>query len=288
MALLSTTLQERLRSYRISLLRGRGLVGGSRRTKRPGKSLEWSDFRSYSSGDEFKRVDFKAYARLKKLYVKVYEEEEEGNFVVIMDRSLSMNYGDPNKLQWAKKVTALLAFTILNQGERLIFFPLPLENEKPLLLNNRSMYSYFEDHLIKLQPIGKFPPDDEFKSIMENLPFKGGVFLLSDFYLEHELYSYLLSLKQHSLALTLLNLLSPQELEPEETGEVQLEDLEMGAKLTYLFYKDSIKAYQERLNLFIKKCGNETAKLGGKYLTLRSDLTEDNLILTLLKSRILV
>ncbi len=284
MSLLSSSFQERLRNYRLTLLRGRGLVGGSRRAKRSGKSLEWSDFRPYSAGDELKRIDFKAYARLKKLYIKVYEEEEEGNFVLLLDRSRSMDFGEPGKLDWAKRITALLAFVILNQGERFIFRPFPLDGEKPLFLSTRGMFPYFEDYLLKLQPSGRFPLYDEFNNNLEGLPFKGGAFLISDLYFDGELSSYLKPLKQHSLTFTVLSVLSPQEVEPLEEGEVQLQDIEGEETLSYLFYEETIEKYQERLNLFLKNSGEEALKLGGKHLTLRSDMGEEGLLLDLLKA----
>lgn len=288
MVLLSSSLQERLRGHRLTLLRGRGMVGGSRRAKRAGKSLEWSDFRPYSAGDELKRIDFKAYARLKKLYIKVYEEEEEGNFVLLLDRSRSMDFGEPGKLEWAKKILALLSFIILNQGERFVFLPLPLDGEKPLFLNTRGMFPYFEDYLWKLQPSGIFPANDEFRDHLDGLPFKGGAYLISDLYLDGEMSSYFRTLKLHSLAFTILGVLSPQELEPPAEGEVQLQDMEKEETLSYLFYDETIEKYRERLNLFLKRIGEEVVKLGGKHLILRSDLGEEGLLLTLLRAVVMV
>lgn len=287
MPFLSPVFKEKLREYHLNLLKGRGTVGGSRRSTRTGRSLELADFRSYSPGDELKRVDFKAYARLRKLFVKVYEEEEEGNFVILLDRSLSLDFGEPSKFFIAQKVASLITFLALNKREKVLFFPLPQDNEKPVYLNHINHYRYFEEHLTYLLPAGKFPPLSEFKNLLESIPFRGGVYLLTDLFLPSEFISYWRQLKLHSLAFTVIVIQSYEELEPSEIGEVNLKDLEEDAKLSFYFQKESIQLYKEQYNHYFVQRQEEIVKAGGKCFFLNNQDSEDALFYRLLKEGVI-
>src|SRR5450432_2018606 len=67
---------------------------GERRSPRRGASIEFADYREYSYGDDLRYVDWKAYARLDKLFLKLFIEEEDLNLHLLIDTSESMNYGE--------------------------------------------------------------------------------------------------------------------------------------------------------------------------------------------------
>ncbi|MBT9164987.1 MAG: hypothetical protein DDT22_00565 [candidate division WS2 bacterium] len=287
MPFLSPGFKEKLREYHLNLLQGRDAVVGSRRSARTGRSLELADFRSYSPGDELKRVDFKAYARLKKLYVKVYEEEEMGNFVVLLDRSLSLDFGEPSKFFLAQKMASLIAFLALNQREKAVFFPLPQEEEKPFYLHHINYYPYFEEHLSHLLPAGKFSSLQKFKNLLESIPFHGGIYLITDLFLPSDFASYWKLLKLHSLAFTVIAIQSHEELEPPEIGEVNLRDLEEEDKLSFYFQKETIQLYKERYNNYFRQRVEEIIKAGGKCFFVNNLDSEDTLLYRLLKEGVI-
>src|SRR5688572_11228373 len=74
-----------------------GKMKGERRSKRRGQSVEFADYRNYSVGDDLRFIDWNIYARLDKLFLKLFLEEEDLALYVLVDTSASMNYGDPNK-----------------------------------------------------------------------------------------------------------------------------------------------------------------------------------------------
>ena len=86
----------------------RGRMKGERRSKRKGQSVEFADFRSYVPGDDLRSIDWNLYARLDKLIVKMFLEEEDLHFYTLIDASLSMDFGTPTKLQYAKQLAAAL------------------------------------------------------------------------------------------------------------------------------------------------------------------------------------
>ncbi|MDP4178692.1 MAG: DUF58 domain-containing protein, partial [Bacillota bacterium] len=70
---------------------------GSRKSKSKGSSVEFSDYREYTAGDDFRRVDWNAYGRFDRLFVKLFMEEREALINIFIDSSKSMNYGNPKK-----------------------------------------------------------------------------------------------------------------------------------------------------------------------------------------------
>ncbi len=87
---------ERLELVSRKIFRGR--MKGERRSKRKGQSVEFADFRSYVPGDDLRFIDWNTYARLDRLFLKMFLEEEDLHFYALIDASASMDFGEPTKL----------------------------------------------------------------------------------------------------------------------------------------------------------------------------------------------
>src|SRR5438270_2310293 len=87
-----------------------GKMKGERRSKRRGQSVEFADFRNYVVGDDLRFIDWNIYARLDKLFLKLFLEEEDLSLYVLLDVSKSCDFGNPNKAQYMKKVAAALGY----------------------------------------------------------------------------------------------------------------------------------------------------------------------------------
>src|ERR687883_1659620 len=86
---------------------------GRRRSPLAGSSMEFSDYRRYAPGDDFRRIDWRAYARLERLFLRVFEAEENLTVTVLIDCSDSMHHGKPAKVSLAKQLAAALAYVAL-------------------------------------------------------------------------------------------------------------------------------------------------------------------------------
>src|ERR1044072_1821249 len=82
----------------------RGRMKGERRSKRKGQSVEFADFRNYVPGDDLRQLDWNLYARLEKLIIKLCREEEDLHFYALIDASMSMDFGTPSKLDYARQL----------------------------------------------------------------------------------------------------------------------------------------------------------------------------------------
>jgi uncharacterized protein (DUF58 family) len=101
---------------RLALLSRRAMAGqlqGERRSPKRGQSVEFSDFRPYVPGDDFRRIDWNAYARLERFYIKLFVEEQDLTVHLLVDASRSMDWGEPNKLWYAARAAGALGYVAL-------------------------------------------------------------------------------------------------------------------------------------------------------------------------------
>src|SRR5215218_10644859 len=75
-----------------------GRMKGERRSPKRGQSVEFADYRNYTHGDDLRRVDWNAYARMEKLFIKLFQEEEDLTVHILLDASKSMDWGDPTSI----------------------------------------------------------------------------------------------------------------------------------------------------------------------------------------------
>src|SRR6195952_4451498 len=90
-----------------------GKMKGERRSKRRGQSVEFADYRNYVIGDDLRFIDWNIYARLDRLFLKLFLEEEDLSLYVLVDVSKSVDYGNPNKALYIKQVAAALGYIAL-------------------------------------------------------------------------------------------------------------------------------------------------------------------------------
>ena len=142
---------ERLELVRRKIFRGR--MKGERRSKRKGQSVEFADFRNYVPGDDLRFIDWNTYARLDRLFLKLFLEEEDLHFYALIDASPSMDFGTPTKLQYAKQLAAALGFIGLVRADRVRIETLgqSLRQRGPVLRGRKSVWRML-DYLTGIEP----------------------------------------------------------------------------------------------------------------------------------------
>src|SRR5262245_39149750 len=132
-----------------------GRMKGERRSKKKGQSVEFADYRNYVVGDDLRFLDWSLFGRLERLFIRLFLEEEDLHFYVLIDNSLSMDFGNPTKLHYAKQVAAALAFIGLVNMDRVVVeaFNDKLVQTLPAVRGKRSLWRVL-DFLQKLAPAG--------------------------------------------------------------------------------------------------------------------------------------
>src|SRR2546426_2064994 len=216
---------ERLELVSRKIFRGR--MKGERKSKRKGQSVEFMDFRNYVVGDDLRFLDWNLYGRLDRLFIRLFLEEEDLHFYILLDNSLSMDFGSPSKLHFAKQVAAALAFIGLVNMDRVVIeaFNDRLTQSMPAARGRRSLWRVM-DFLQKLEPAGPSDLRGALRTFSLKCSGKGIVVLLSDLMDKGGYEDALRYLVARQLDIYLIHILSQEEIEPEVVGALQLVDIE--------------------------------------------------------------
>ena len=115
--LLEPQLLRRLEALAVIVRRAaKGQMGGERRSVNRGRSPEFADFRNYTPGDDYRLIDWNAYARLDRFMLRLFVAEEELPFNLFVDLSGSMDWGSPNKAVTARRLAGAIAYVALASG----------------------------------------------------------------------------------------------------------------------------------------------------------------------------
>src|SRR5499425_326996 len=204
-----------------------GRLKGERRSKRKGQSVEFADYRNYVVGDDLRFLDWNLFARLERLFIRLFLEEEDLHFYVLLDNSLSMDFGNPTKLYFSKQLAAALGFIGLVNMDRVVIeaFNDRLTQTMPAARGRRSLWRLM-DFLQKIEPAGPSDLKKALRSFSLKCSGKGIVVLLSDLMDKGGYEEALRYLVARQLDIYVIQVLSQEEVEPEIVGDLRLVDVE--------------------------------------------------------------
>ena len=240
-----------------------GGAGGVRRSRSLGASAEFSDFREYAPGDDIRRLDWTAYARFDRLFMKLFMEEQESVVTVMVDGSASMQA----KRTEVQKAAEALCYLALSSGDRLRIAWMC--GNAPVLspfLSGRSAYPRAAEFLEEQAMAG---PTELLSAIRRIDPFPRGMcFLISDGYLEEGMERPLELLQYLRQECAFLQVLSPLEMNPDLEGAVRLKDAEGAPDLELLVDGAALRQYRKALQAFLSEIRELCHRRGIPYLLL--------------------
>lgn len=243
--------------------------GGNRKSRSKGSSVEFSDFREYSMGDDFRRIDWNAYGRFDKLFIKLFMEEQEAMINIFIDSSKSMDFGSPRKSELALKLAGVLSFLALNNLDRVCINSLSKDTFKQsTAVTGRSMFDRCITFLEGIHFDGETNLNTGIKK--KDLRSRGMAVIISDFFTPvgiEEAIKYLLYKKQDVF---LIQILSSEELNPELEGQVRLVDSETGNVMDVAVTPALLKQYHHKLNDFNNNIKEFCSRMGATYLQVSS------------------
>ncbi|HEY2761027.1 MAG TPA: DUF58 domain-containing protein, partial [Pirellulales bacterium] len=196
-----------------------GRMKGERRSKRKGQSVEFADFRSYVPGDDLRFIDWNTYARLDRLFLKMFLEEEDLHFHALIDSSRSMDFGTPTKLDYAKQLAAALGFIGLVRGDRVRIETLGQSARKATsaLRGRQSLWRLF-DQLSGIEPGKAVPLGEGVKNFCLRNPGKGILVLISDLLDKSGYEAAFRYLVSQQMDVYVIQVLSVEEIDPDIQG----------------------------------------------------------------------
>ena len=258
--------------------RAQGGAGGSRRSRQTGSSAEFSDYREYIPGDDIRRLDWNAYARFDRLFLKLFMEEQESMVTVLLDASASMEA----KRKTARSAAEAIGYLALTGGDRLNIQV--LKNGCALRspqLSGRAAFPRLTGFLDSCVPDGTEGTLTEAVKHTESLK-KGLCFLITDGYTEDalkEALDYLRYLRQET---AVIQTLAAEELRPEMEGALRLTDSESGEKIDLLADRGALDAYRDALNDFLKSVRDNCASRETPCMLLDGGAAFENCFISLL------
>lgn len=277
---------ERMELVSRKILRGR--LKGERRSRRKGQSVEFADFRNYTPGDDLRFVDWNLYARLDKLFLKLFMEEEDLHVYLLVDASPSMDFGEPTKFFAAQQLAAALAFVGMCRGDRVKIEFLGATNQQCPLLRGKSQLYPMLDFVRSVKPKYVSPMIESVKQFCLRNSHRGIVVLMSDLLDKSGYEPALRLLVGREMDLFVIHLLSAEEIKPNLTGDLKLVDCEDQDETEISVSSALMNKYQQTLNAFLGQAQRFCAQRGINYLFASSDQSVDLLIGQYLRQRGLV
>ncbi len=275
---------ERLLLLLRSPVRG-GLKGGRRSVKR-GQSVEFADYRDYTLGDDLRQLDWNVYARLERLFVKLFVEEEDVTITVLIDASGSMATGTPEKLLFAKRAAAALGYIGLASEDRVAVSALGgRSSRRQTPLRGSGRVFRLLANLSAIQPAsGATDLVAAARHAAAQLHGRGVVVLISDL-LDPAAHRVIRELAATRSELIILHVLSPDELDPPIEGDLRLVDAETGEGVDVTADLATIDAYKARLAEWKAGFADLAAKRRASYVDLSTDVPLNELIFAELRRR---
>lgn len=254
-----------------------------------GFSVEYSDHRAYEPGDELRFLDWKAFGRSDKLYVKQFLQETNVPVYILLDISKSMAFkgaGAVTKLEYGSYLAASLAYLMLTQGDSvgLTCFAEEIRTQIPPK-SRRSHINLLLTTLEHNKAAGQTRIEAVLHAVAETTHRRGLVLLISDLLDDAgDIFSGLAHLKYLRHDVIVFHTLDGQELNLDYEGLIEFEDLESGGRIR-AFPQSLQSTYREQVGAFVKEVEQTAGKSGMDYCLLNTSEPLDKALLAYLFKR---
>ncbi len=267
----------------------RGRMKGERKSKRKGQSVEFADFRQYVPGDDLRFIDWNLFARMERLYLKLFLEEEDLHFYALIDASTSMDFGEPTKLQFAKQLAASLGFIGLCRADRVKIESLGTSSRKPgPTLRGRASLWRMMEYLEGIEPGENVSLAEGVRNFCLRNSGKGILVLITDLMDKEGYEKALRFLVAQQMDVYVLHVLSPEELNPEIKGDLKLIDCEDEDIAEVTVSRPLLDKYKRTLASFLDGAREFCTRRGMSYLMTSTETPVETLVANYLRKRGLV
>jgi uncharacterized protein (DUF58 family) len=255
----------------VSRLPARAGLGGEHRSRRRAPSTEFVEYRPYQPGDDFRRVDWNVYGRLGSLQVRVTEGRERLELSLALDCSASMAWGEPDKLAFAARTVAALAYVGLGRFDAVRLVQLGNARGSLGPLRGRRRFGEVVEALSNGGAQGRLDLSAQVAACLPSPNRQGLVVLVSDLLAPQGVEDGLDALLRQGVDVVVLHVLSPQELKPDLLGELELLDAETNERLEVGLSLAVLQQYRQRLATWLERQAQVCRERGLRYVRLPSD-----------------
>jgi len=243
-----------------------GLVGGHNASRFSGPGQEFLDHRNFHHGDDLRAVNWRAYLRLEKLFLKMFQVEPRVPVRMLLDVSSSMNAHGGSKLDYARRIAAALAYVGLVRLDSIEIHGFSNRlSQRVLSTGGRHRISGVMDRIAAIESGGKTDMLGVVKEFITDYPQRGLVILISDFLDDSGCEKALSYLSDFGHELMLLQIWADEDRTPPWLGELDLRDAETGAALKLDVDEDARTRYTHAFDEFCFDLQRLAMRSGGRY-----------------------
>lgn len=269
--LLDRTFLERLERLTVHWMKSfPGLVGGHNASRFAGAGQEFLDHRHFHHGDDLRAVNWRAYMRLEKLFLKMFQVEPRVPVRILLDSSASMKTGSgTEKWDFARRLAGALAYVGLVRLETIVLQPFAetLRDSIPAG-GGRHRFAPIADFLSGLEAKGRTNFLQVAREFAARYPQRGLIIVISDFLGDDDPDRPMQYLADLGHELLLIHTWAEEDRVPPWSGELEVEDAETGERLQLTFEDDVRTLYTERFDAYAKGLRDLALRKGGRYVGL--------------------
>jgi uncharacterized protein (DUF58 family) len=239
--------------------------------------MEFVEHKGYSTGDDLRYLDWNVYARNDQLTIKQFETSENIATYVLLDTSDSMNFGEPSKLLWGKQIAAAIGYLAMCREDWFGVFPFADDLKNSMLSQRgRGQVKQVFDFIEELEPGGTTNIETSIQRFAAESGTGGLLFIISDFWNSEGLQRSLPYLLYSGFTVHGIQILTPEEIDPGYSGELDLTDAETGERVLVTIRKGTLDQYHRELRSSFRQLEAALSSAATEYLRfMTSDSVED-------------
>ena len=265
-----------------------GPIGADHRSRSHGPGMEFADYRRYSSGDDPRFLDWNAYLRLGKLFLKIFETERHVPVRILLDNSESMDCEEgveESKFRYAQRLAATFCYLALLRLDTTAVVPFSENLQKPVqVAGGRENFWPVLQFLSDLNCKGGTDLYRCAKEFVTNFPSRGIAVLISDFFDEEGARRSMEVLRSAGHDFVIVQVHSADEQRPSAFGELMLEEAETGVRRTVECSREKAALYEKAFLEFSAQLQRLTLRNGGRYARAVTNIPYQEFVLRSLRS----
>jgi uncharacterized protein (DUF58 family) len=261
-----------------------GRMRAERRTKKSGSGVEFADYRDYQPGDDFRYLDWNVYQRFDRLLLRLFEEEEDLAIYFIVDASASMAFGGGEKLRYAKRIAAALAYvglanldrvTIVSTSDK-VLERMPQTRGKQRIFK---VFRFLKELEARTGEGGQTDLEASLKSFVAQNKRRGLAVLISDLYDPAGFERGINVLRYNKFDPFVVHVVDPAEAHPRLHGDVLLYDCETGDEREVTVTPKVLERFAQIHRAYTEEIAKFSAGHQVPYIRADIDVPFDELIL---------
>jgi len=244
-----------------------GLVGGHNTSRFAGGGQEFLDHRQFHHGDDLRAVNWRAFLRLDRLFLKMFQLEPRIPVRILVDVSKSMETGASSKFDYARKLAAALCYVGLVRLDSICLQPFSGKLHDAFIASGgRHRFQPAMNFLGALQPSGQTNFLECSRQFCSKYPQRGLALVISDFLDDRDCEKPIQYLADFGHELILMQVWADEDREPPWEGELELEDAETGQKVELAFDRDARAQYTTAFDAHAAHIRNVAERNSGRYV----------------------